>query len=310
MMQVILNKKSCGGTAMKKWGRVCELLNLNNGSTEIFCIGSDGAENDFVLDSLNKGKINFIIAGGDGTVNHFLNDIINCAGPEMLSMIKIGAVGIGSSNDFHKPFRSGNILNRIPFKLNFGEALLRDVGYLQIEKDGELLKKYFLINASVGITAEGNNFFNNPDSILRSLKKFNTQSAITYAALKNILGYKNFFAEISSNKKILGTFISNMGIIKCPFFSGKLRYQSTPLLNNGLFDVHLYSSLKKSKLLDLFHNLSNGISDNSFNKKFWRTNRLNITSETEFAVEFDGEVVTTKSAEFTVIPRLVKVCIN
>ena len=130
-MQVILNKKSCGGAGTKKWESVCESLHLNNGSTEIICIGSDGSENDFLLDSLKKGKTNFIIAGGDGTINHFLNNIINLAEPEILSEIRIGAVGIGSSNDFHKPFRSGNILNRIPFKLNFGEALLRDVGYIQ-----------------------------------------------------------------------------------------------------------------------------------------------------------------------------------
>jgi len=60
----------------------------------------------------------------------------------------------------------------------------------------------------------------------------------------------------------------------------------------------------------LFYSLSNGICDNSFNKKFWRTNRLKITSQKEFAVEFDGEVITTKSVEFSVIPRLIKVCTN
>jgi diacylglycerol kinase family enzyme len=63
-------------------------------------------------------------------------------------------------------------------------------------------------------------------------------------------------------------------------------------------------------LLKLFYKLSNGESDNSLNKKFWRTNRIKISSETEFAVEFDGEVTTAKSAEFSVIPELIKVCIN
>lgn len=309
-MQVILNNKSCGGAALKKWARVSKLLKLNNGSTETFLVGSNGSSNEFILDSLNKGRINFVIAGGDGTLNHFLNDIINLAETEILNEIKIGAVGIGSSNDFHKPFQSRNTLNRVPYKLNFTDALHRDVGYLQFEKEGKLCKKYFLINASIGITAEGNNFFNSPDSILKFLKKFNTQSAITYSALKNIFTYKNFFAEIRSNNTIFKTNISNMGIIKCPFFSGKLRYQSTPLLNNGLFDIHLYQSLKKWRLLDLFYSLGNGISDNSFNKKFWRTNRLKITSQKEFAVEFDGEVITTKSVEFSVIPRLIKVCTN
>jgi diacylglycerol kinase family enzyme len=82
------------------------------------------------------------------------------------------------------------------------------------------------------------------------------------------------------------------------------------LPDNGLFDIHLYSSLSKIKLLKLFYNLSNGESDNSLNKKFWRTNRIKISSEKEFAVEFDGEVITTKSAEFYVIPELIKVCTN
>jgi len=33
-------------------------------------------------------------------------------------------------------------------------------------------------------------------------------------------------------------------------------------------------------------------------------------SEKEFAVEFDGEVITTNCAEFSVIPELIKVCTN
>ena len=101
-----------------------------------------------------------------------------------------------------------------------------------------------------------------------------------------------------------------MGILKSPFFTGKLRDLSDPLLDNGLFDVHLYQSLSKMKLLKLFFNLSKGKSDSTLNKKFWRTDRIKISSKNEFAVEFDGEVITTKSAEFSVIPGLIKVCIN
>jgi diacylglycerol kinase family enzyme len=138
----------------------------------------------------------------------------------------------------------------------------------------------------------------------------NTQAAIIYTILKNILTYKNFKIKMEVNNELLSANVSNLGIIKSPFFTGKLRYQSDPLLNNGLFDVHLYSSLSKVKLLKLFNKLSNGKQDNSLNKKFWRTDRIKISLETECAVEFDGEVITTKSAEFSVIPELIKVCIN
>lgn len=308
-MIVILNKNSGGGSALRRWESIYRKLNLN-GSIETFTVGRNGSLDKFILDSIKKGKTDFIIAGGDGSINYFLNRILNLVQPERLKQIKIGAVGIGSSNDFHKPFQSQNILELIPYKLNFIEAIKRDVGCIQYENDGKILKKYFLINASLGITAEGNNFFNHPDFILKYLKKLSTQCAITYTILKNILTYKNFTAKLEVNNESFTANISNVGILKSPFFTGKLRYQSDPLPDNGLFDVHLFESLSKVKLLKLFYKLSKGKSDTPLNKKFWRTDRIKISSEREFAIEFDGEVISTKSAEFSVIPELIKVCIN
>ena len=308
-MLVILNKNSGGGTAMKKWNSINNHLRLN-GSSETFIVGRNGSFDKFILDSVKNGKTDFIIAGGDGSINYFLNRCIDLLETETLNQIKLGAVGIGSSNDFHKPFYNENMLNSIPYKLNFKEAVKRDVGCIQYESDGKILKKYFLMNASIGITAEGNNFFNNPDFILKNLKRVSTQSAIIYAVLKNIMTYKNFKIKMEVNNESFTANISNLGIIKSPFFTGKLRFQSDPLPDNGLFDVHLYESLSKIKLLKLFYALYKGKSDNYFNKKFWGTERIKISSEKEFAVEFDGEVFTTKSVEFSVIQRLIKVCTN
>ena len=308
-MLVVLNKNSGGGTALKKWNSIYKLLQLN-GLMETLIVGKNGSLDKFILDSVQNGKTDFIIAGGDGSINYFLNRCIDLFEPETLNQIKLGAVGIGSSNDFHKPFQAKNILESIPYKLNFRGAIKRDVGCLQYERDGKISKKYFLINASLGITAEGNHFFNNPDFILRNLKKISTQTAITYAVIKNILTYKNFKIKIEAYNESFTANISNLGILKSPFFTGKLRYQSDPLPDNGLFDVHLYESSSKVKLLKLFFTLSKGKSDNSLNKKFWRTDRIKISSEKEFAVEFDGEIITTKSVEFSIMPRLIKVCIN
>jgi diacylglycerol kinase family enzyme len=308
-MIVILNKKSGGGTALIKWNQVCPRLNLN-GSTEAFIVGINGSVDKLILDSIKKGETDFVIAGGDGSVNYLLNLVMSSLEPNVLKQIKIGAVGIGSSNDFHKPILSNNTIGNVPFKINFEDAVERDIGCLLFKKDDELLKKYLLINASLGITAEGNKFFNSPDFILKSLKKLNTQIAITYAAIKNIFVYKNFEAKIESNGESFKANISNMGILKSPFFTGSLCYQSNPILKDGLFDVHLYQSLSKPELINLFLALSKGKPDNSFNKKFWKTNKIKISSQEEFAVEFDGEVITTKNVEFYVIPRIIKVCIN
>jgi len=308
-MIVLINKNSCGGTAPKKWELVYPKMNLND-SAEIVYSSSNGSSEEVVLQALNKGRTDFIIAGGDGSINHFINQLISLAEPEIIREVKIGAIGIGSSNDFHKPFCTKNIVQTIPFKINFDSAIDRDVSCLLFKKDEKLFKKYFLINASLGVTAEGNKFFNNPDLVLRHLKRINTQNAIFYAAVKNILSYKSFVGKIRYGGNSFKANISNMGIIKSPYFTGKLRYNSNPPFNNGLFDIHLYQSLSKLKLLKLFNILSKALSDNEFNKKFWQTDWLTISSDEEFAVEFDGEVITTKHAEFSVIPGLIKVCVN
>ena len=270
----------------------------------------NGSTDKYILESVKKNKTDFIIAGGDGSINYFLNRCMNLLDGTDLKHIRIGAVGIGSSNDFHKPFLQENIIDGIPFKLNFNEAVNRDVGCIEYRKDGEILKKYFFINSSLGITAEGNKFFNYPDFILRYLKKINTQAAIMYAASKNIFTFKNFEIKIEINNESFTADISNLGVIKSPFFTGKLRYHSDPLPDNGLFDVHLYESLSKIKLLKLFYNLSKGVSDKSENKKYWRTNKIKIASDKLFSVEYDGEVINTNKVEFSIIPRLIKVCIN
>ncbi len=42
----------------------------------------------------------------------------------ILKQINIGAVGIGSSNDFHKPFHPTNTIENVPYKINFKDAVL------------------------------------------------------------------------------------------------------------------------------------------------------------------------------------------
>lgn len=294
---------------MLKWDRICKQIHLN-GSSKTFIIGQSNSLDEFILDSIQNGDNNFVIAGGDGSVNYFVNRCINLLEPDVLKQIKLGAVGIGSSNDFHKPFQSVNVINNIPYKLNFNEAVLRDVGCIKYDRDGQTLQKYFLINASIGITAEGNHFFNYPDRILQYLKKINTPTAINYAVIKNILTFKNFRVIVEVSNEFFTANVTNLGIIKSPYFTGSLRYQSDPLLDDGLFDIHLYQSLSKIKLLKLFYHLSKGKPDSAFNKKFFKTSGLKISSEKEFAVEFDGEIIKTNRAEFSIIPGLIKVCIS
>jgi diacylglycerol kinase (ATP) len=307
-MLVLLNKKASGGNAVKKWENLISQNLLERSLNILDCDLPESKIVPLVLAALSKGETDFVAAGGDGTINYLLNLLINNLSVYELQHIKLGAIGIGSSNDFHKPFNSGP-LNGTPAKLDFKCSNFRDVGCIEANINGNEVTKYFLINASVGITADANHFFNSPDHILGYTKKINTELSILYAAIKTILKYKNFEVIISSNET--GTFksrLTNMGIVKNPNFSGNLNYGGVPHYYNGKFGIHLCYDMNKYETVRLLNALNIGEFDTVLKKRSWETNCIRIKSNKLFNVEFDGEVIQTDDVTISVKQKFLQVC--
>ncbi|NWF89236.1 MAG: hypothetical protein HXY50_07195 [Ignavibacteriaceae bacterium] len=304
-MLILLNKYCSGGKGFEKWRCIQNYFVKFNAAI----LNTDDSELSSKLsEAIWNGETVFIAAGGDGTVNHLLNLIIETAGEQLLKKFLIGAAGIGSSNDFHKPFKVK--MGKIPISIDFENADLRDVGVLSYEFNGKQITKYFLINASIGITAEANNLFNKTDSILHLLKKINTKSAILYSALKTISGYKNLNAELRVNDTELKTKITNLGVTKNPHFSGDFCYDSIADFDNGKFNVHLAYDMQRMDVLKLMRSLTNQGFSKTPKTKSWQSNRISVSSINEFAVEYDGEVITTNKVEFNILPKFIRVCGN
>jgi diacylglycerol kinase (ATP) len=308
-MLVLINPKASGGAAIKKWKIIEPELAKKLGCTDLFFLNGNIPMQSLIKAAMNNGETHFISAGGDGTLNLLINSIIEYYPPKQLNEVIVGAVGIGSSNDFYKPFPHCERINNIPVKINFENRQLRDIGKITFNNDGPIKTKYFLINSSIGITADANYFFNNPDKILSSLKRKSTPAAILYAAARGIYKYENFDAEICTQEtgKIKAK-ITNLGIVKNPNFSGNMNYGYSANYENGFFNIHLCYEMNLIEKLKLFRALNNG----NFNKvqktKSWLTRDITIKSELPFAVEYDGEIIKTAAVEFSVLPKFLRIC--
>jgi len=305
-MIVLLNDKSCGGNAANKWQTF-----LNNYDIKECTVlkAEDTYGEDKISSALSNGETDFAAAGGDGTVNFLLNKLMNLANESQIHNLRLGAIGLGSSNDFHKPYNESYLIDNIPYKLNFSKSELRDVGELSFQYNGKRITRYFLINASIGITAEGNFLFNNPDRILKYLKRLNTNSAILYSVLKTIFGYRDFKAEIRKDEgKPTKVNITNLNIIKNPNVSGDLSYGYTADYNDGKMNIHLAHDMNKFEVLQLFRALQKGSIEKVAKLESFPVKELEVNSEKVFNMEYDGEVLQTNSVLFSIKKEWVKVC--
>jgi len=308
-MYLLLNTYAGGGSANRKWDQIKALILNKYKDVKVANLNSDDTITSILKIPKQEEENDFIIAGGDGTLNLFINNLIDATDTCQIKKIKIGAIGIGSSNDFHKPIKSENLVNGIPIKLNFNDSQLRDIGVIKYKFGTQILHKYFLLNASIGVTAKANDLFNNPDKILIFLKKHFTNIAIIYAAIKTIISYKNFDAKIIFDSYETYSFpVSNLSIIKNPNISGDLSYPFEANYKNGLYDIYLTHAMNKLDLIKLLKSLSKKVFPRSDKTKYCKTSKIKITAEHNFLVEFDGETISTDYAEFSILKEYLNIC--
>jgi len=308
-MMVIINPHAGGNTALQKWDMICpELLKCRMPVS--VCRLNEGCDlGHAIADALQRGEKDFVAAGGDGTVNAVLNAILETADPEQLGTIRLGAIGLGSSNDFHKPFSDCGFIGGIPHKLNFGLAAERDIGCVAIQLERGHRTKYFLNNASIGVTAQANALFNTPGGLLAFLRRSHTPSAILLAALQAIARFKNFDVFLQgADGRVRRTRLSNLAVIKNPHFSGDLRYDLAPSLDSGFLQMVLCENMSRLQLIKLFRALGSSSLRNNFQLESWKSTFIAAKSTQPFAVEFDGEVLTAQEAHFSLLPRCLRVC--
>ncbi len=308
-MMILLNPGAAGGTAPDKWRRVWSLLPSAVEPLEVHVLRPGLDLTQLVRSAVIKGETHIVAAGGDGTVNSVVNAVMQLDPPARMRVV-LGAAGLGSSNDFHKPFSPGNMIEGIPLRMNFRNAQLRDVGSVQTQHAGVTTVHRFIINASAGITAEGNALFNAPGPLIQWLKQHTTPAAILCAALQALATHRDMPITIEfPGKPPLSLSLTNLGIVKSPYFSGSLRYDVPPDYDNGRFHVFAAERMGILERISLLRALSRGHFKHLPKTYAWHEPAVRISGSFPFPIELDGEVVEATCAEFSILAKALRVCI-
>jgi diacylglycerol kinase (ATP) len=308
IMRIYLNPQCDYGKGLARWQKIEPKLRQKFETFEAETITSPEYINKQIQSALQTGERYFVAAGGDGTVNLLFNALMTAL--DDTSQVILGAIGLGSSNDFHKPFHHKNFINDIPVRLSLDQARAYDViGVNYQNSHGETVTQYALINARIGITAQANAIYNARLPYIEWLQKWTVGGAILASALHTIFTYRNIPCQIVfENSQSHSYLLTNLGIIKNPHFAGDLCYDTPIKPDDGMLGVNLCADMN---LLEALYSLVRLHKHHFLGRPkthTWSARKVSVLSDYLFALEMDGEVVHTRHASFSVIPKAIRCC--
>jgi diacylglycerol kinase family enzyme len=327
---VFLNRRASYGRAASRWETVRPALEKRAGEFDVEEVGSPESVAGSIGHALARGERTFVAAGGDGTVNLLVNAIMMLDGGDLARPddgggpdareatgdpqdgpgIALGAVGLGSSNDFHKPFGRDSVVAGVPVRIDHSNARPCDIIEIDLEDDeGNRARRYAIINASLGITAEANASFNAPGAFVRAARKFSVDAAIVASVLGTVASYRDIGCSLTLDGSYTGDFsVSNLAVIKNPHFGGSFCYDTPIAPDDGQLGINLCERLTPLQALATLAALRKHRFLGRPKTRSWIGTRVSVRGDRTFALETDGEVVRARSAEFGVIPKAIRCC--
>jgi diacylglycerol kinase (ATP) len=321
--RVFLNPGATYGTGRERWARVEGELRRRLGEFEIEETVGPDAMCHRLSELVRQGERKFVAAGGDGTVNLLVNAMMELPEGETADAglleserlgrdrIVLGAVGLGSSNDFHKPFNDDATIEGMPVKVDFDAARACDVIRIDYETpDGSTATRFSLVNASAGVTAEANARFNDPNWLVRLVRPLSVDAAITAAVLTTLARWRDVTCALSIDGGGPETIsVTNLGVFKNPHFGGTLCYDTPMSADDGLLGIALCEGMSAFETVATLSALRKRRFAGRPRTRTWKASSLSIRGDRAFALETDGEVVWARNARFGVAGRRLLCCV-
>jgi diacylglycerol kinase (ATP) len=303
---VVLNQLAHGGAGIRRFEAVRPELESSL-DARVVASETGSAWDANVHAALEEGVRVFVAAGGDGTVHALLNVLIAASPRPPLAELTLGAVGLGSSNDLHKPVRRR--VAGVPVRLDVVHAMPRDVVRCRYRDGTTFRVAHVLVSASLGCIAHANERFARGAGVTRALRRLSTAASIAWASLCTVATWRDLPARLRADGGALEqACLTSLSVLKTEWLSGRLRFGHPIDPASGDFDVALAEAGGRLRLAADVVALMLGHFDGRTGHRRFRAQSLDVYLDRESWLELDGEIARAREAHFSMLPERIRVC--
>jgi diacylglycerol kinase (ATP) len=309
-MMIVVNPQAGAGQSAVRWRKVKTALPVEAiapDALELTCAPQAIASRLRHEAEVGDGRV--VVCGGDGTIHEVLQQIMQL--PDLLRRnVILGAVGAGSSNDFHKWSVNGKATcGGLPVRLSWRNVLRYNVGQADYaDESGMQQRRFFMINASIGLIAAANWRFSHAQGVLKWLKRHWLNAAIALAGLRALFDERNQVADVIQGGVRTRDNITSLSILISPHISGsyKVNFDICPI--SDFLGIALCKSMGLWQRLRTFFSLAQGRFVGLPHTEHGYATDIIIYPTECVALEMDGEVVRARDIHIRLLKGAVNVC--
>ena len=303
---VVLNPLAHGGTATRRFEAIRSEMHARLDPT-IVVTHPDSAWHADVQAALDDGVRLFVAAGGDGTAHLLLNVLIAAPRRPPLAELALGAVGLGSSNDLHKPVQRW--IKGVPIRIDGDNAAPRDVVRCEYRDDATLHTAYFLVSASLGCIACANERFARQVGAARMLRRLSAAAGIAWASICTVATWRDLPARLRVDGGAIEHIrVTSLSVLKTEWLSGPLRFGHSVDPASDDFDVALAEAGSRLRLGADVVAMMFGRFDGRVGHRRFRARSLDVFLDQASFLELDGETVDAREARFSIHTERIRLC--
>jgi YegS/Rv2252/BmrU family lipid kinase len=300
----VVNPKAGLGKARSLWLQLQEEIEKEIGSFPWDWTGSPRQATSLVRSALQQECDLIISVGGDGTHNEVINGFF-ADGIPVNSRASLTVFTCGSGADFNRTLGITDEIAAVLHTILSGREREVDVGRLEFTlPSGLSCQRLFLNIASLGLSARVNKNLSSQPRFLGGSARF------LLATVQALLENHNETVSLEVDGKTLpDQVITMVAAANGQFFGGGMRVAPHAQLDDGLLDLVVIGAVGLKDLIRWGLRFYQGRHLTHPRVQYHQAHTIRALSEAPVLVEADGETLGSLPANFTILPRAVRLLV-